>query len=105
MLFGLFNGLRADSAAPDRSFELFVRLTMRYFLDDAEPTIGKPTAVQRQVLNIYAGWIAGSARAANAMRTAVQPLLRRQFRQKLEDLSARGSLTPKSVSRRVGCSQ
>jgi len=94
MLFGLFNGLRADSAAPDRSFELFVRLTMRYFLDDAEPTIGKPTAVQRQVLNIYAGWIAGSARAANAMRTAVQPLLRRQFRQKLEDLSARGSLTP-----------
>src|ERR1700722_1735347 len=34
LLFGLFNDLRADAAAPDRLFELFVELTTRYFLDE-----------------------------------------------------------------------
>jgi hypothetical protein len=94
LLFGLFVHLRADTATPDRLFELFVRLTSRYFLDEAAPTSGNLTALQGQVLNMYAGWMAGSARAANAMRTTVQPLQRRQLRQKLQDLSTSGHLTP-----------
>jgi hypothetical protein len=94
LLYGLFAHLRADTATSDRLFELFVRLTTRYFLDEAAPTSGKLTALQGQVLNVYAGWIAGSARATNAMRTTVEPLLRRQLRQRIQDLSAGGHLTP-----------
>jgi len=97
LLYGLFVHLRADTATPDRLFELFARLTIRYFLDEAAPTSGKLTALQGQVLNVYAGWIAGSARATNAMRTTVQPLQRRQLRQKMQDLSASGRLTPDEV--------
>jgi hypothetical protein len=43
---------------------------------------------------MYAGWTASCGRAANAMRTTVQPLQRRQLRQKLQDLSTSGHLTP-----------
>jgi hypothetical protein len=43
LLFGPFVHLRADTATPDRLFELFVRLTTRYFLDEATPTSGKLT--------------------------------------------------------------